>query len=872
MTKAKQFANAAAAIESGRFHKAQSILFSMDLNVHEPHAKALKDRMLQIIARQAKTVPAGHALNMPDAVYAKVVTRPQQLPSGRPLPRISIVTPSYNQGEYIAETVQSVLAQGYPHVEHIVIDGGSTDNTMAVLERFRDGLAYLISEKDKGQSHALNKGFARATGDIFCWLNSDDQLAPGALYAVALAFDSDAPDMVAGICEVYRDGKLQGRHLTACRDGLLPIEDLLDLDNGWNSGQFFYQPEVFFSRSLWERAGAMVREDYYYSMDYELWCRFALAGAQLKVIGTPLAHFRSHPAQKTAVAERFKAELRTVREKFVAEHQLSLAPRNEKAIDWSRRPRVALVNDIGGQHGAGIAHVRIGAALETAECEVEFFELRRFVHNNECDIEALLDALMAFSPDTVVFGNVHGTGPASLAAVTAVCKAYPAAWVSHDFWLVTGRCAYFGECDKYLSACDSACPTASEYPVLPVQQIGAAHLTKRTLMRASHRPAMWANSAWAQSILARAQAACGGATQVLPSVVRLGVPTDYFGQLSHAKARTGLDIPKDDFVVLFSATSLSDPRKGVDTLLDAFRRIDKRCMHLLILGNSDIDLKAIGHKVSYLGYVTDPRLLATAYAAADVFVGPSKEETFGQVFIEAALSGTPSIAFDQSGMVDAVKQGTSGLRVPSDAQTLARCIEQLADDLTLRQSMGFWAPVWARSVHSLEASYRTLHHGLEDMGVLQELALPRRITLMGSLRVSRYHMSSANDCVFTSGFSAPEGPFFPDFPEAFRWGIAPVSQFRLFIKRTGRIRVAIDLMNPLFAQQQITVEICGVLVKTISLARTAPGQSRTHVIETTALAGWQSMSLKASQFLEPNAQETRRLAFVVVNVRLTEIE
>lgn len=872
MTKAKQFAKAALAIESGRFQKAQSILFSMDLNVHEPHAKALKDRMLQIIARQPIKGPTGYAFNMPDAVSANAATRPQLLPSGRPLPRISIVTPSYNQGEFIAETVQSVLAQDYPHVEHIVIDGGSTDNTMAVLERFRDGLAYLISEKDNGQSHALNKGFARATGDIFCWLNSDDQLAPGALYAVALAFDSDAPDMVAGICEVYRDGKLQGRHLTACRDGLLPIEDLLDLENGWNSGQFFYQPEVFFSRSLWERAGAMVREDYYYSMDYELWCRFALAGAQLKVLGTPLAHFRSHPAQKTAVAERFKAELRTVREKFVAEHQLSLAPRTEKAIDWDRRPRVALVNDVGGQYGAGIAHVRIGAALETAECEVEFFELRRFVHNNECNIADLLDALVSFRPDAVVFGNVHATGPASLAAVTAVCKAYPAAWVSHDFWLVTGRCAYFGECDKYLSACDSACPTASEYPALPAQQIGPAHLTKRTLMRAAHRPAMWANSDWAQCMLARAQAACGGTAQVLPSVVRLGVPADYFGQLSQAEARTQLDIPKDVFVVLFSASSLSDARKGVDTLMDALRRIDKRSMHLLILGNSDVDLKATGHKVMCLGYVTEPRLLASAYAAADVFVGPSKQETFGQVFIEAALSGTPSIAFDQSGMVDAVKHGTSGLRVPSDAQALASCIEQLADDLTLRQSMGFWAPVWARSVHSLEASYRTLHHSLEDMGVLQKLALPKRITLMGSFRASRAHMSNANDCVAAAGVSAPEGPFFPDFPDVFRWCTAPVSQFRLFIQGTGRVRVAIDFMNPLFAEQQIAVEIQGVLVTTLSLARTAPGQRRTHVIETMALAGWQSMSLKASQFLEPNAQEARQLAFVVVDMRLTEIE
>jgi glycosyltransferase involved in cell wall biosynthesis len=843
----------------------------MDLNVHEPYANALKDRLLQLIAKQSKKAPVGHALQMRDSVQADPDNQPKLLPSGRSLPRISIVTPSYNQGEYIAETVQSVIDQSYPNVEHIVIDGGSTDNTVTVLERFRDGLAYLVSEKDRGQSHALNKGFAKATGDILCWLNSDDQLAPGALYAVALAFDSDMPDMVAGICEVYREGKLEGRHLTACRDGLLPIEDLLDLDNGWNSGQFFYQPEVFFSRDLWERAGAKVREEYYYSMDYELWCRFALAGAQLKVIGTPLAHFRSHPAQKTAVAERFKAELRMVRDQFVAEHQLSLTTRIEKEIDWSRRPRVALVNDIGGKYGAGIAHVRIGAALETAECEVQFFELRQFVHDKACNAEGLLAAIREFNPDTVVFGNVHAAGPDGLAAVTAVCEAYPVAWVSHDFWIMTGRCAYFGACEKYLSACDSSCPTASEYPALPAQNISAAHLTKRALMSASNRPVLWANSVWAQSTLARAQSSSGGVTQAKPSLVRLGVPAGLFGQTLRAEARKLLDIPKDDFVVLFSASSLSDARKGVDTLMDALHRIDSRCMSLLIVGNSDLDLKVMGHKVINLGYVTDPRWLASAYAAADVFVGPSKEETFGQVFIEAALSGTPSIAFDQSGMVDAVKHGTSGLRVPSDAQALACCLEQLADDLSLRQRMGFWAPVWARSIHSLEASYRTLHHGLEDMGVLQKLALPKRITLMGPLRACLDHMLGANDWVAAAGVSSPEGPYLPDFPDAFRWCTAPVSQFRLFIQRTGRVRIAIDVMNPLFALQQIAVELRGELVTTLPLARTAPGQRQTLVIETTAHAGSELISLKASQFLEPSAAEVRRLAFVVLDIRMTEI-
>src|SRR5678815_4213173 len=97
-------------------------------------------------------------------------TLPSGLPHGKPWPRISIVTPSYGQGEFIEETILSVLNPGYPNVEHIVIDGGSKDATTEILERYRDRLAYAVSEPDRGQSHAINKGMARATGEIVTWL------------------------------------------------------------------------------------------------------------------------------------------------------------------------------------------------------------------------------------------------------------------------------------------------------------------------------------------------------------------------------------------------------------------------------------------------------------------------------------------------------------------------------------------------------------------------------------------------------------------------------------------------------------------------------------------------------------------------------
>lgn len=222
---------------------------------------------------------------------------PPTLPSGRPWPRISIVTPSYNQGKYIEETILSVANQNYDNVEHIVIDGGSDDETLSILERHGPRLAYLESRPDEGQSHALNKGFARATGKILTWLNSDDRLAPGALASVALAHDLTGADIFAGICELFNASGTTVSHLTSCASAPLSLDDFLDeefMREGWS----FYQPEVMFTRELWARAGGCLDEELHYVMDYDLWLRFAVAGARLQVIGQPVAQLRLHEEQK----------------------------------------------------------------------------------------------------------------------------------------------------------------------------------------------------------------------------------------------------------------------------------------------------------------------------------------------------------------------------------------------------------------------------------------------------------------------------------------------------------------------------------------------------------------------------------------------
>ena len=104
------------------------------------------------------------------------------------LPKISIVTPTYNQGRFIEQTICSVLDQGYPNLEYIIIDGGSRDNTVDIIKKYEHRLSYWVSEMDSGQTHAINKGFAKCTGEIFNWINSDDYYAPDALQKIAKAF------------------------------------------------------------------------------------------------------------------------------------------------------------------------------------------------------------------------------------------------------------------------------------------------------------------------------------------------------------------------------------------------------------------------------------------------------------------------------------------------------------------------------------------------------------------------------------------------------------------------------------------------------------------------------------------------------------
>ncbi len=220
-----------------------------------------------------------------------------------PLPKISVVTPSFNQAAFLEQTLRSVIDQRYPNLEYIVIDGGSTDGSVDIIRRHEQHLAYWVSEPDHGQYDAINKGFARATGDIMAWLNSDDKYLEWTLATVAEVM-TELPKIEWLTSRFHLFWDVHGRAMRCeshpgfsrelvLRGGTLP-------GCGWPAWAFIQQESTFWRRSLWERAGGNLNPEYSFAGDFDLWIRFA-EQAELYSLSVPLAGFRQHPSQKTAL-------------------------------------------------------------------------------------------------------------------------------------------------------------------------------------------------------------------------------------------------------------------------------------------------------------------------------------------------------------------------------------------------------------------------------------------------------------------------------------------------------------------------------------------------------------------------------------------
>jgi glycosyltransferase involved in cell wall biosynthesis len=304
-----------------------------------------------------------------------VLDRPVAVRHLGALPKISIITPSFNQGNFLEETILSVITQEYPNYELLIIDGGSVDNTSDVINKYKDYITYWVSEKDRGQSHAIQKGLERVTGDIVNWINSDDLLAPGALYAIAREFDLSRFDVLCGYCDYFINtlDKLDKRNERM---------KLFDTVGHTLLNVHINQPSTFFKTSVLKALS--VDEQFRYTMDVDLWYRFLLEKGHQKVqfSDSLLSYFRLHDKSKT-VAENpyFLDEIHRVFYNIAKALNLSpviinyLLTNVQSSNNFSPRPyvigvpREELREFIRGVAWAGLAHYNSAGNKKAArEC------------------------------------------------------------------------------------------------------------------------------------------------------------------------------------------------------------------------------------------------------------------------------------------------------------------------------------------------------------------------------------------------------------------------------------------------------------------------------------------------------------------------
>lgn len=262
--------------------------------LHQRYREIIRPRLgnLRQYAPRELRVPASRPFNLPQAA-----------------PTISVVTPSYGQGDYIEATLLSVLDQDYPALEYFVQDGGSTDGTVAVLRSHQHRLSGWASAADEGQAQAINLGFSRSTGEIMAWLNSDDLLLPGTLACVAEFFVRHPEvDVVYGNrLLIDEEGREIGRWILPDHDG-----EVLQ----W--ADYVPQETLFWRRRIWERAGGCVDESFRFAMDWDLLLRFMAVGAKFAHLPRFLGAFRIHTRQKTStvIHDLGLSEMSRIRERI----------------------------------------------------------------------------------------------------------------------------------------------------------------------------------------------------------------------------------------------------------------------------------------------------------------------------------------------------------------------------------------------------------------------------------------------------------------------------------------------------------------------------------------------------------------------------
>ena|SRR2546423_6375908 len=245
-------------------------------------------------------------------------------------PKISIVTPSYNQGAFLEQTILSVIGQHYPDLEYIIIDGGSTDNSVEIIKKYESYLTHWESENDRGQAHALNKGFALATGRIFGWVNSDDFYLPGTLSFVAEQLNTREPELLFGNCLHFVENQQR-----AYGSDVRSEHNKRDLQ----LADYIIQPSSFWTRDAWLKTG-LLDESLHFGFDWDWFIRAKKSGVTFKPQDKYLSAYRIHGKHKTGIGgDKRRVELASIYGRHVGSNyeQLFLRCRTRSQLAFSRK-------------------------------------------------------------------------------------------------------------------------------------------------------------------------------------------------------------------------------------------------------------------------------------------------------------------------------------------------------------------------------------------------------------------------------------------------------------------------------------------------------------------------------------------------------
>jgi hypothetical protein len=352
----------------------------------------------------------------------------------------------------------------------------------------------------------------------------------------------------------------------------------------------------------------------------------------------------------------------------------------------------------------------------------------------------------------------------------------------------------------------------------------------------------------------------------MPDPAAARATTRLFRPADRSKARQTLGLPLDKFIVLVTATNLKDLRKGVDwvaTLIAKFARPD---VVFAAVGHGSADAFGRRDDVIPLGYRVDPADVALLYNAVDVILAPSREETLGQIFLEAAASGTPSVAFANTGVRDAVIEGTTGhLALHETIEDLWGGLQRIASDQQHRKNLAYWARLHAESEWSLEASYRTLFQTLRRLGLVDRLGLPRKISL-GQLSAPaptavQTPFATLESWYANFGIGHLEGPF-PELAinRRFRWAYGPEAQLEFIVRASTRYLVNFRWQNRLFSEQRITILCDGRTVAAVTLPCAQGDHIEHFAIELDLRQGRHQLTLQFAEALREDVPNGRNLA------------